>query len=125
MALTVEQARTALASKLGGASARPALTDPELDAILAAYALRDTDGRAPVDDGWSPTYAMNAAAAEGWRQKAARVAADFNFSADGASFSKGEVLARCLEMEAHYAALDTSRVGDPVSTDYPSRRLWL
>ena len=36
---------------------------------------------------------------------AAKVAGDFNFSADGASYGKGDVLAKCLEMEAKYAAL--------------------
>lgn len=121
----MEQARTALGSKLGGPNARPSLTDSELDALLATYALRDEDGRAPTDDAWTPTYALNAAAAEGWRQKAARVAGDFGFSADGASFSKGDVLAHCLAMEAHYAALDTSMVGQARNTDYPTRRLWL
>lgn len=121
----MEQARTALASKLGGANARPALEPEELDALLALFAIRDTDGRAPTDDGWEPTYALNAAAAEGWRQKAARVAGDFDFSADGATFSKGDVLAHCLDMEAHYAALDTSMVGAATQRDYPARRLWL
>lgn len=42
--------------------------------------------------------------AELWGLKAGKVAGDFTFSADDASYDKGEVMAKCLEMEAHYAA---------------------
>jgi len=125
VALTVEQARAALVSRLGGPDARPALSDVEIDALMAQYAIMDLYERRPTDPAWQPTYALNAAAAEGWRQKAARVAADFNFGANGATYSKGEVMAKCLEMEAHYASLDTGTMPTQVRRDYPVRQLWL
>lgn len=119
-------ARATLVSYLGGAAARPALDDPEVDALLARFQVADRYGRRPTDTGWEPTWALNAAAAEGWRLKGSRVAGDFNFSADGASFSKGEVMAHCLEMEQRYAAMDrgTFRT-DGVDADYSGERLWL
>lgn len=118
-------ARATLVSYLGGASARPALEDAEIDALLSRFRLRDRSGVLPDTAGWEGTYALNAAAAEGWRIKGARVAGDFNFSADGASYSKGEVLAHCLDMEAKFAAMDRGVLyTDGEGADYRSDRLW-
>lgn len=118
-------ARATLVSYLGGASARPALDEAEIDALLTRFAIVDSDGLRPSDNGWAGAYALNAAAAEGWRMKGARVAGDFNFSADDASYSKGDVMAKCLEMEQHYAALDHGTLAlTSDSGDYRSERLW-
>jgi len=119
-------ARATLVSYLGGASARPALDEAEIDALLSRFRTVDRYGVRPDSDGWEGTYALNAAAAEGWRLKGARVAGDFNFSADDASYSKGEVLANCLEMEARYAAMDRGVLYTDGSSglDYRSDRLW-
>jgi hypothetical protein len=118
-------ARATLVSYLGGASARPTLEAAEIDALLSRFRLADRYGVRPGGDGWEGTYALNAAAAEGWRMKGARVAGDFNFSADDASYSKGEVLAHCLSMEAKYAAMDRGVLyTDASGLDYRSDRLW-
>jgi hypothetical protein len=109
------------------ASSRPVLADTDLDALLAAFRVRDGLGRLPADAGWEPTWNLNAAAAEGWRWKAARVAGDYSFSADDASYSKGDVLAQCEAMVAMYAAKDTGS-SDPLGADgrdYDARRLIL
>jgi hypothetical protein len=86
------------------ASARPVLSADDLDALLDLYQTPDADGRLVSDDGWVPTWDLNAAAAEGWRWKAGRVAGDFNFSADNASYSKESTMAHCLAMATQYAA---------------------
>lgn len=119
-------ARVRLVSMLGG-DARPVLTDAEVDALLDAYAARDTDGLAPTDTGWAGEWYMNAAAAEGWRWKAAKVAGDYTFMADGAQFSKGQVLANCERMAAQYAAMDNGSVvlSDADPSAYPVRNLVL
>lgn len=88
------------------ATSRPVITQVALGALLDAYAAQDGAGRAPSDAEWVGTYNLNAAAAEGWRMKAGKVAGDFNFSADNASYSKADVLAHCLEMETKYASLN-------------------
>lgn len=111
---------------LGGDS-RPALSTQNVSDLLDSYAARDTYGLAPVDDGWTPSWRLNAAAAEGWRLKASIVAGDYSFSADDASYSKGDVLAHCLEMEAKYAAMDsgTSSFSDVDPSDYTVENLWV
>lgn len=87
------------------ATSRPVLAAASVEALLDAYPMPDADGRAPTDAGWVGTWDLNAAAAEGWRMKAGKVAGDFNFSADNASYSKADVLAHCLEMQTRYASL--------------------
>lgn len=83
---------------------RPALTAEEVLASIKAHPLPDVDGLTTLDPSWTPTWDVYAAAAELWGIKAGRVAGDFNFSADGANFSKGDVMAHCLAMEQKYAA---------------------
>lgn len=95
----------ALLTEKVAATSRPTLEAATVGALLDAYPMEDSEGRRPTDDGWVGTWDLNAAAAEGWRMKAGKVAGDFNFSADGASYSKADVLAHCLEMETKYASL--------------------
>lgn len=118
-------AKATLTAYLGG-NTRPVLSEAILDSLVERFRLADSDGLRPTDEGWAPTYALNAAAAEGWRMKAGMVAADFNFSADNASYSKGDVMAKMLEMEQHYAALDLGSLYlDEGPADYASPRLWV
>lgn len=86
------------------AASRPVLSTETLNRVLDQWATPDTEGRPASDSAWVGSWDLNAAAAEGWRLKAAAVAGDFNFSADGASYSKADVLAHCLEMETKYAS---------------------
>lgn len=55
-----------------------------------------------VGGSWSPTYDLNAAAAEGWRWKAAKVAGEFDFSTDQQTFDRTGKHAQCLAMAEHY-----------------------
>ena len=98
-------ALTLLTEKVA-ATSRPVLAATTVAALLDAYPRADADGRRPGDAGWVGDWNLNAAAAEGWRMKAGKVAGDFNFSADNASYSKADVLAHCLEMETKYASLN-------------------
>lgn len=86
-------------------TSRPVLSDPDLEILVDLARRQDSEGRWPADTGYNgedATYDLNAAAAEGWGWKAGRVAGDFTFSADGASYSKADVLAHCQEREAFY-----------------------
>lgn len=102
-------------SSLGAVDRRPTLTAPEVGAVVDAHPITDSAGRGSGTTDWDPTYDVNAATAEVWRIKAGRVAGDYSFTADDASFSKGDVLAHCLEMEAKYAAMAGSPSGVGVS----------
>ena len=52
---------------------------------------------------WTPTFDVNAAAAEGWRWKAAKAAAWIDFTADGASFKQSQVVEQCLKQAQSFA----------------------
>ena len=48
---------------------------------------------------WTPTWDLDAAAAEGWRVKASKVAGRFDFTTDGQNFQRSQVAAHCRQME--------------------------
>lgn len=101
---------TALAKvkRLGATGQRPVMDDDTALAILLDYRLADLQGNAPGSADWAPTYDVNGAVAEVWRTKAGQVAGDFTFTADDATYNKGDVLANMAAMEAKYAAMSTS-----------------
>lgn len=86
------------------ATQRPVLDTAALTRLLDRYAIPDRYGRWVDDPDWEGNWNMPAAAAEGWRRKGAQVAGDFTFSADGASYSKGDLLAHCEAMARQYQA---------------------
>lgn len=53
-------------------------------------------------DTWVPTWDLNAAAAEGWRRKAAKVAGAYSFSDAGASFDRSDMVNACMAMVRVY-----------------------
>jgi hypothetical protein len=85
------------------ASSAPSLSDAEVESLLHQARRADTYGLAPNATGWTPSYNLNAAAAEGWRRKAGKVAGEFDFSTDGQSFSRSQQYRACLDMAAQYA----------------------
>lgn len=106
-------------SNMVAADARPSLSEADLDALLDLARRPDAMGRGITEPDWQPTWNLNAAAAEGWRWKAARCAGDFTFSADGASFDKGAVMEKCLAMEAKYAGLDYGTLATEAAPGQP------
>jgi hypothetical protein len=102
--VTPDAAYVERAKSLSEYDSRPALTGAEVTAAVRAYPLPDVDGLTIVDAGWTQGWDLNAAVAELWGKKAGKVAGDFNFQADSAAFSKGDVIAHCLDMQATYAA---------------------
>lgn len=96
------QARIRLEA-MTAASEDPALSSLEIDVLLTMCRLMDTSGHMPDDVDWIPTYDLNRGAAEGWRWKAAKAASRFDFGADGAQYSRSQVVAACERMTAYYA----------------------
>lgn len=72
--------------------------DATLAAYLTRYPLRDAAGAWPEDAAWVGFWDVNQAAADVWEEKAAAVAADFDFSADGGQYSRSQVHAQMLAM---------------------------
>ncbi len=80
----------------------PALTEDELGDTLAAFALEDANGLAPINEEWTPTYDLNAAAAQAWLIKSARAAAMVDEPTAGVVTSK--VFDNSRAMARMYAA---------------------
>lgn len=99
--LTEADAVTRLHQMVQG-NEEPALTAEELADILELARRADGEGRAPSHADWDPTWDLNAAAAEGWRRKAGKVAGLFNAQADGASLSRSDLFAHCTAMAKQY-----------------------
>jgi hypothetical protein len=64
--------------------------DADLVAAIERYPVPDPDDFYPDEEGWYATYDLALAAAEIWAEKAGTVAANFDFQADGASFTKSQ-----------------------------------
>lgn len=79
----------------------PVLTEPELEDILAATALEDINGLAPLNEEWSPTYDLNAAVSQAWLIKAARAAATVDEPTAGIVTSR--IFENCRAMARIYA----------------------
>lgn len=77
-------------------------SDAALVIVIESHPLRDPDGRDPEHDDWVPTYSMNAAAADIWEEKAAAVACNFDFSADGASYQQSKVFDNYTRMAKRF-----------------------
>lgn len=95
-------ARSRLDSMLQSAS-EPLLTQAEVEALLVEAKRADADGLAPSDTGWTPTWDLNAAAAEGWRRKAGKVAGRFDVTVDGDALRRSQMFSACLVMADRYA----------------------
>lgn len=91
--------------------------DSELAAILEEYPLLDELGIEPFvwdysttppskhyQDTWIPTYDLHAAAAQVWQEKASRLAANYDFSADGASYSRSQAYEMAMKQSRYHAA---------------------
>jgi hypothetical protein len=81
----------------------PTLTEDDLDDLMDAAARPDADGLDRSDADWTPTWDLNAAAAEGWARKASKAAANFNFAEDGQRFDRAQIYAHCAAQQKVYA----------------------
>lgn len=82
-------------------------TDPELsaedvDVLLDLAARQDSAGREPSAVGWTPTYALGYAAAEGWRVKAGRVANRVDLQGDDTRLARNQLFQACMQMATRY-----------------------
>jgi len=91
--------------------------DDALADYIERYPLLDERGEVPytwdtstepptqdANDSWIPTYDLNAAAADIWDEKAAVVAQDFDFRADGGQYSRSQVVEQYQQRARSYRA---------------------
>jgi hypothetical protein len=81
----------------------PALTESELDELLAQASKADANGVAPGGTGWIETYDMNAAAAAGWLIKAGRASELVEVDPPGSGIVTAKVFDNCRRMAQVYS----------------------
>lgn len=89
--------------KLTAWDTEPALTEDELDELLAAAALEDKDGLAPLQEEWTPTYDLNSAAATGWLIKAGRASSTTETEPES-FYVTSKIFDNCCRMAKIYRA---------------------
>lgn len=81
----------------------PVLTADDVADLVAGAARPDADGYVTGDANWTPTWDLNAAAAEGWARKAGIAASRFNFAEDGQRFDRAQIYQHCEAQRKLYA----------------------
>lgn len=84
--------------------AEPVLAEDDLDQLLATAALEDANGLAPLNEEWTPTYDLNAAAAAAWLVKAGRASSLVEIDPPGSGIVTSKVFENCRAMARIYAA---------------------
>lgn len=90
-------------------------SDTQIQGYIETYPLMDERGEQPytwdtstspptqdANEDWISTYDLNAAAADIWDERAADVAQDFDFSADGGSYHRSQVAAQYQQRARYY-----------------------
>lgn len=80
-------------------------TQAEMQAVIERYPVLDTNGTEPDDYGWLGAWDINQAAADVWEEKAAVVATNFDFAADGGDYKRSQVYAQMLSMARRYRSM--------------------
>lgn len=107
-------AAATLLSHMTSADTEPLLSTTDLDDLLTLAAIPDSLGLSATAVGWTPTYDLNFAAAEGWRWKAGKAASSYAFTMDGESPERSFLMIRCEKMAASYSQKVITSV--PIST---------
>jgi len=77
-------------------------TDSELEERIEEEAIRDRFGKDPDDFDWTPTYNISKVASDIWGEKASMVSDEFDFNADGGSYSRSQKYQNALKQAAYY-----------------------
>lgn len=95
----------------------PTLSDEEIDSLLTIYSVADADGYEPGDEDWVETYNLRAAAAEGWRWKAARSSELQSTDLDGDRMSSNQIFEHCQRMIKTYSRATASPSVGPAAEE--------
>ena len=113
-------ATAAMAAKLRKMVDEPLETtydDDLIDDYIETYPLIDFVGTSPQEvdfsttpptiserDEWIPTYDLNAAAADIWEEKAAAIADEFDFSADGGRYDRSNKYEQYMSKSRYHSS---------------------
>jgi hypothetical protein len=108
MAASVHDIRRVLRAT-GEFSTESTYSDDDVRGMVERYPLPDSAGNEPDATGWSATYDVNAAIGDLWDEKAASLAANYDFSADGGSYSRSQAYEHAQAQARIYRARRVSR----------------
>jgi len=89
-------------------------SDVAVEGYIESYPLEDARGEYPTVESettpgtleenpdWTATYDLNAAAADIWSEKAAVLAGDFDFQADGGQYSRSQAYSQAMQQSRYY-----------------------
>lgn len=100
--MPVDALQVAMLRRLAAEPTAESYSDADLAEILERRAL-DADGSG------SAGYDLYAAAADVWEQKAAKLAQDYDFAADGADFKRSQAHAQALRMARLFRSQRSAR----------------
>lgn len=97
MAVTVPSSTLARLRRIVAEPTTDTYTDIDLSEYVGRYPLADASGNAPTDTGWTGNWDLNQAAADIWEEKAAALAANFDFAADGGDYKRSQAYAQAMQ----------------------------
>jgi hypothetical protein len=98
-----ESEASAKIGRMTDSTTEPTLSATDLADLVDHAARPDEDGLDRSDADWTPTWDLNAGAAEGWARKASKAASNFNFAEDGQRFDRAQIYAHCAAQQKVYA----------------------
>lgn len=105
MAVTVPDTMVARLRRLTAEPDTTTYTDDDCREYIERYPLADTDGNEPDDELWSGAWDINPAAADIWEEKAAALAAAFDFAADGGDYKRSQAYGQMLQQARHFRSM--------------------
>lgn len=108
--MTATASQIAQVRRMTAEQTKNTYSDADIQAYIEAHPLTDSYGYSPDDpDGlyevnpdWTPTYDLKAAAADIWEEKAALDVENFDFSADGGSYSRAQRYEHAMRQARYY-----------------------
>jgi hypothetical protein len=77
-------------------------TDALLQGFIEEHPVRDSAGLEPAASAWEPTYDLNAATSDLWGLIAVNLSTLYDFSADGASFTRSQAFENARRMGRYF-----------------------
>jgi hypothetical protein len=122
MAMSATDEQIARLRRMANESGTTTYTDKDLAQTIERYPLVDERGEEPWEDSettpgtleanedWLPTYDLNSAAADIWQEKAAPGAQDYDFAADGGSYTRSQAFAQAMQMVRYFRSRRSLKV---------------
>jgi len=120
MSVTVPASWVARLRRLVAESTIDTYTDIDMAEFVSRYPLDDADGYEPADIGWAGNWDINQAAADVWEEKAAAVAANFDFAADGGDYKRSQAYAQAMQTARFFRARRQSGTLTMAATPKPA-----